>query len=81
LDDESLSKLVQKTPSAVGCKIDKSLEPTIKFHEEDCVGSKAAIIQCIEENLRVACSSLWSQLKRLVECQEAGISMAGQWHC
>jgi hypothetical protein len=75
LDDKSLSELVQKQPPLLGCNIATNLEPTIKFFE-DCVGSKSAI-QCIANNPHLLITySLENRLKpRLVEWQEAGISM------
>jgi ferric-dicitrate binding protein FerR (iron transport regulator) len=75
LDDKSLSELVQKQPPLLGCNIATNLEPTIKFFE-DCVGSKKVAIQFIANNPHLLTYSLENRLKpRLVECQEAGISI------
>jgi ferric-dicitrate binding protein FerR (iron transport regulator) len=75
LDDESLSELVQKQPPLLSCDIATNLEPTIKFFE-DCVGSKKVAIQFVVNDPCLLTHSLENRLKpRLVECQEAGISI------
>jgi hypothetical protein len=74
LDDESLRKLVQRTPQLLSYSIEENLEPTLTFYEE-CLGVNVARTMILADP-RVFSASLENRLKpRLVDALQAGITI------